>query len=167
MGVAGSGAGVAGLAAERKRQGLIRELLLHSSITDAAKAAGVSRTTAGRWLKDPEFLEQLARARENKLKTFVEELHAAAPEALRVLMNIAGDSKAEDKHRIKAARIVIEMTIKSASTDFAFLVNKHAPAALGDHAPPKPAAKDEPKNAHEDLDGMSREELEEVARGGG
>ena len=45
----------------RKLNEFIAAMLSHSSVEDAARAAGISRATGWRWLKDPPFRRVYAR----------------------------------------------------------------------------------------------------------
>jgi len=65
---------------------ILEALVEASSLTDAAKAAGVARSTLQRRLRDPAFREKLAEARSTAFSAAMTRLAAHALEAVDVLI---------------------------------------------------------------------------------
>lgn len=147
-----------------KRRALVAALLVHTSITKAAEVAGVSRNTASKWLKDPDFKAELNRARDHALKKFVEKLHRSAGDMLDVLTKIANNKAEPVDQRVKCAKAVVELALKTADEKFMGRVKKWQ-SAIGDHGDPAPAPEPkEPEPKADALAGKTREELEKIAR---
>jgi hypothetical protein len=85
-------------------------LLCHSTVKAAAKAAGISEATMGRWLKDSEFARDYERARDNVLKLATEELRMGTLAAVAVLREVMSSKKAPAASRVSAARSFLEAT---------------------------------------------------------
>jgi len=94
----------------RKRTVAIGCLLSFPTIKAAAKAAGIAEVTLGRWLKDPQFSSDYKRARERVVEMAAEQLRTGTLQAVAVLREVMGDSKAPAASRVQAARSFLECT---------------------------------------------------------
>lgn len=79
-------------------------LLTTGNVTEAAKAAGVSRKTLHAWLKQAEFAQALAEAEATALAAVARSMAVNADKATGVLLGVMGKSDTSDKDRIAAAR---------------------------------------------------------------
>lgn len=79
-----------------------------ASVTDAAAAAGIGRTTAHRRLRDPAFLEELAQVRQQMLAEGTSRLAEAMVSAVTVLETIAADETVSPAVRVAAAGRLLE-----------------------------------------------------------
>ena len=69
------------------QQKLLRALLVDPGIQPACESAGVGRTTAHSWMKDPAFTEELARQRDAVLS---EAMDSVKTHAARAMAELAG-----------------------------------------------------------------------------
>ncbi len=96
----------------RFREQAINALLSESSIEDAALKAGISKRTLLRWLKEPDFREQYAKAKENLLKLATAILARNATKAAKTLEAIfTAQPTAHQGPRVMAARATLEVAL--------------------------------------------------------
>ncbi len=76
-----------------RHQRLISALVVDPDVLAACKVAGVGRSTAHRWLRDPAFRAELARQRDAVL---VEALDSVKTHAARAMMELAGLLQSKD-----------------------------------------------------------------------
>jgi hypothetical protein len=90
---------------------LLMALACGATVEAAAQKAGVSRGTANRRLKDPEFRQRLQEVRTEMVQRTAGMLTAAAGEAVKTLLDL---QKGTVPHasRLGAARSVLEIGIK-------------------------------------------------------
>jgi phage terminase small subunit len=97
----------------RKLNGFIASLLSSPNVEAAAKAAGVSRATACRWLKDPAVQARLREARKDAMSTAMARLQEAAAGAVDCLCEVQKEGESESA-RVSAARCVLEQALRAA-----------------------------------------------------
>lgn len=93
----------------------IKALMTEPSVKKAAKAAGISEATLHRWLGEPEFSAALRRARGQLLEGVLTVLQGAAEEAVTVLREIMNEKLSPPPARVRAARSVLDLTLKARS----------------------------------------------------
>lgn len=90
----------------RKRKA-IETLLTSGDITQAARAAGVSRETLYRWLKAPDFRQGLAAGTHEALQGLSQSLLTLGAAAAKTLREALEDTTAPLAARLRAADIVL------------------------------------------------------------
>jgi hypothetical protein len=101
----------------RNQQNGLLALLCSKNIEDAAKRAGVSRMTIHRWLKDPIFMKEFRRQKEQLFLDATLHLQRSSLEAADLLVNIARDTDLPAGSRVSACRVIIEMGLKGTEFD--------------------------------------------------
>ncbi len=93
-----------------KQEKLLSALLSEKDLKAAAEKAGVSETTAWRWLKDDDFTAEYRRLRRDAVEQTAAQLQRASGEAVETLRKnlTCGNPNAE----IAAARIILEQAVK-------------------------------------------------------
>jgi hypothetical protein len=91
------------------------QALLHSNVEAAAKAAGVSRATAFRWMRDQTVLERLREARRNVMQGAMEKLQENAAKAVDNLDELQRTAESEAV-RLSASRANLEYAFKAVET---------------------------------------------------
>ncbi len=97
---------------EPKQAQLIAALLSESTVAKAAESAGVSEATAYRWMRQPEFRAELARARESVVEAALSRLRACAECAVEALREIASDPGRSDNSRMAAANRILDLVFQ-------------------------------------------------------
>lgn len=97
----------------RKQDRAILALLTSSTLSEAAKAAGIGEATLWRWLQLPDFQEAYREARRQAVNQAITRLQQATGEAVETLRNIARDDEAKDSARVTAAKVILEMAFKA------------------------------------------------------
>jgi hypothetical protein len=96
----------------RRQEQLIESLLSTDSIAQAAELTGISKSTALRWMKDPEFRQQFGRAKEDRLRVAGAILCRNAAKAALVLEEIISNpATAHESSRVAACRTILELSI--------------------------------------------------------
>ena len=95
-----------------KKRKAVEALLTKADIKKAAEAAGVSRKTLYRWLKDADFLAALAEAEAEALATLSRTLVALGDQAVAVLRDAMRDSTAPINARLRAADMVLSRLLQ-------------------------------------------------------
>lgn len=101
-----SGAGDA--MSDQRRESALCALAECSTITAAAKQAGISRTTLWSYFKDQDFCEQLRALKEARALERAETAADARRAALDTLTAVMNDSMVPPQIRISAAKILLE-----------------------------------------------------------
>jgi hypothetical protein len=93
-----------------KQEKLLSALLSEKDLRSAAEKAGVSETTAWRWLKEDDFTAEYRRLRRDAVEQAASQLQRSSGEAVETLRkNLScGNPNAE----IAAARIILEQAVK-------------------------------------------------------
>ncbi len=97
----------------RKQEMAIAALLTAPTVTDAAKAAGVSEATLARWQSDPVFAEVYRAARRQVLTQATSRLSQACSDAVDTLKTIMEDEDAPASSRVTAARAILDYSYKA------------------------------------------------------
>jgi len=90
----------------------IEQLLIHGEIQSAAVAAGVSRDSIHRWLKEPVFVAALRDAERIAIGTAARSLARLATKATTILETAMDDTAAPMSTRIRAADVVLTRLIQ-------------------------------------------------------
>ena len=90
----------------------IEQLLIHGEIQSAAVAAGVSRDSIHRWLKEPVFMAALRDAERIAIGTAARSLARLATKATGILELAMDDTAAPMSTRIRAADVVLTRLIQ-------------------------------------------------------
>lgn len=102
----------------RKQQALIVAMLEHHTMSDAIKAASVSRATAYRWLKsDPTFQRDWNDAKRETYSQAITFLTKSATVFAKVLLSIALDKDSPKTARVSAARAGLEWSTRGIETE--------------------------------------------------
>ena len=100
-----------------KHEKLLAALLSAPTIQGAAKIAGVSESTALRFLKESEFAEAYRAARREVVSHAVTQLQSACGEAVATLREVASDGDAPASSRVSAARSILETSLRAVEID--------------------------------------------------
>lgn len=103
--------------AERLREAAIIALLTAPSIEEAAKTVGVGATTIYRWMKLPQFQEELKEARRQAVSLAIGKLQRSTSAAVKVLQDVAENDEAPASARVSAAKTILEMALKAVELD--------------------------------------------------
>ena len=98
----------------RNKEKAISALLSQPSIPEAAKVVGIGERTLWRWLKLESFMESYRKARREVVQQAIALVQGGLSEAVRTLQNVLNDDKAPASARVSAARVMIDMGLKSA-----------------------------------------------------
>lgn len=88
-------------------------LLLHPTISEAAKVAGIGEATLFRWMQLPAFQESYRQAKRQAVGQAITLLQKAAGEAVETLRSVMANAEAPAAARVTAARTVLEMGLKA------------------------------------------------------
>lgn len=100
-----------------KHESLIIALLSTPDIQSAAIKAGISESTAWRWMQDDEFQAKYKAAKKQALSVAIAQLQAATGEAVQTLRDVAADSDSPASSRVSAAKSILELAIKAAEIE--------------------------------------------------
>ena len=89
----------------RKHEAAITALMTHSTMTEAATAAGIGERTLRRWLQDPGFLTAYREARRQAVDTALAQLQSLCAEAVQALRN---NLAPRGPSSVAAARAILE-----------------------------------------------------------
>ncbi len=95
----------------------LQAVLSHSTLKEAAAAAGVGDTTLWRYMNDPEFSRRLREARRGAAGHAAVRLQRGASEAVAVLRDLMTNEGAPPAARVMAARTVIDYPFRVAEMD--------------------------------------------------
>jgi phage terminase small subunit len=96
-----------------RQEQAIAGLLTASTLTEAAKHAGISEATLWRWLKREEFQVAYRAARREAVAQAVAQLQQTSGEAVQALRSIMANPAARDGARVTAARAILELALKA------------------------------------------------------
>jgi AcrR family transcriptional regulator len=96
-----------------KQERAVFELLSHPTLEDAAKAAGVNKTTLWRWLQDKDFHSAYMSARRESVKQSIARLQRYTSEAADTLHEVMTNKSASDFARVGAAKAILDYAIKA------------------------------------------------------
>jgi hypothetical protein len=88
-------------------------LLTHPTVEQAAHAASVGLRTLWTWLKDPAFAEAYRAARREAVSRALARLQQGVSNAVSTLQAITADETAPTPARVSAAKIILELAVKS------------------------------------------------------
>jgi hypothetical protein len=97
----------------QKLNEFIQALLTNPNLEDAAKAAGVSRTTGWRWRQSPNVIARLREARQQAWGHALDMLQAAGPAAVSTLRHLLSSAEAESV-RASSAKALLELSMRGA-----------------------------------------------------
>lgn len=96
----------------KKQLGLLNALVLNRSVEAAAEAAGVSKTTAYRWMRDETFATELRRVELTALNEATRSLVALNSKAIKTLEDVIDDPTASAAVRVRAATEIVGSMLK-------------------------------------------------------
>jgi phage terminase small subunit len=96
-----------------KQAAFIAALLSLPTIIAAAKAAGVTDKTARVWMRQPYMQDALRAARKQAFDAVIDSLQDSAGEAKETLRAIMSDTDAPPAVRVRAAQILLELSLQS------------------------------------------------------
>lgn len=99
------------LAKRRQEEIFLVALLEGRTIAEAAKQAGISETTAYRWLRDPDFQQRYKAAKEELVQRVLDRLIALGEAAANTLRDILTSGEGEG-NRLQAARLVLNTLLE-------------------------------------------------------
>jgi|SRR5580704_1185812 hypothetical protein len=97
----------------RKQEEAIAALLVHRSIEEAARAAGVGYKTLLRWLEVPEFQARYLLARRKAVHQAIARLQQATGAASLTILKLMTDPNVPAAVKLRAAESVIDHAIKA------------------------------------------------------
>jgi hypothetical protein len=97
----------------RKQEEAIASLLVHRSIEDAARAAGVGYKTLLRWMEIPEFQARYLLARRKAVHQAIARLQQATGAASLTILKLMTDPNVPAAVKLRAAESVIDHAIKA------------------------------------------------------
>jgi hypothetical protein len=87
------------------------------SVTEAAEQCGISRRTAGRWLKEPEVQQALRELRQDALAHSTARLTAAYGEAIAFLCGLIGSERVPLALQVQAAKAILHASARALEDD--------------------------------------------------
>ncbi len=96
-----------------KQELLLVALLATGEAKRAAEQAGVSETSAWRWLQTEAFQTRYRAARRQLVEVAMSQLQADCGAAARVLREVAEDASVLASSRVAAAKTILELSIKA------------------------------------------------------
>jgi hypothetical protein len=96
-----------------KQEQTIACLLTASSLTEAAKQAGIGERTLLRWLSQEPFQAAYRLARRELVRQAIVQVQQATGEAVETLRAVMQDAEAPASARVSAARTVLETAVKA------------------------------------------------------
>jgi phage terminase small subunit len=96
-----------------KQELLLVALLATGEAKRAAEQAGVSETSAWRWLQTEAFQTRYRQARRQLVEVAMSQLQADCGAAARVLREVAEDASVLASSRVAAAKTILELSIKA------------------------------------------------------
>ena len=96
-----------------KQAKALEALVNYDTVEGACKAAGVSKSTMYRYLKDPDFNAELKTAKRQLVNRAVLRLQQTTGDAARALAEICRDKEVPASARVSAAREILSSSIKA------------------------------------------------------
>lgn len=103
--------------AKLNRENIAMCILTTSTYEDAAKKAGVSKSTLYRLRNDKEFQDIINQVKNSMFQDTMKKAQAYSMESLEVLRTIMNDCAATDSSRVSAARTILELGLNSAEQE--------------------------------------------------
>lgn len=103
--------------AKLNRENIAMCILTTSTYEDAAKKAGVSKSTLYRLRNDKEFQDIINQVKNSMFQDTMKKAQAYSMESLEVLRTIMNDRAATDSSRVSAARTILELGLNSAEQE--------------------------------------------------
>lgn len=91
-----------------KQSQFLNALLIHPTVKEAAEAAGVSLSSAHRYLKDQEFLSKYRDVKSEIMRGVTNRVQLSATTAINTLMDVAINGKSEIA-RVQAASKILDV----------------------------------------------------------
>ena len=89
-----------------KKQAAIAALLTSPSITEAAEASGIGRSTMHRWLEDPEFKQALSAAEADAISSAVRRMIGDMSDNLSTMRDIRVSEDSSPALKLRAAALL-------------------------------------------------------------
>jgi hypothetical protein len=91
----------------------VTALLSHAGVEEAGRAAGISASTAWRWMRDPAVQARLREVRKDAMNAAMARLQEAAAGAVDCLCEVQKEGESESA-RVSAARCILEQALRAA-----------------------------------------------------
>lgn len=95
-----------------RQQRAIAALLSFPTITEAARASGISERTLYRWLKEAQFRKELTNQEAERINTAARQLVGLAESALRTINLLLSDFEVSPSVRLRTAEVVLANMIR-------------------------------------------------------
>lgn len=96
-----------------KQKQFLLALISSDSVEEACEKVNISRPTAYRYMKDPDFIEARRKAMKELLSSVTSQLQYKATRAVKVLSEIMEDDEAPHYSRVSASKILLERAYKA------------------------------------------------------
>lgn len=93
---------------ETKKRNFLEALLTSDSIKAACKKAHISRATATRYQKDPDFLAEYHKLQQKSMELTSNKIRSLATKAVATLSNVMDDDTATPTEKTRAAKIILD-----------------------------------------------------------
>ena len=97
----------------QRQEALITALLVQPTILLAAQKAGISETTATRWMKEPDFQARFTEAKQVAFCQVLVFLEQSMLGSVAVLKSIMLDTQARPTTRVQAAGKLLELALRA------------------------------------------------------
>jgi hypothetical protein len=104
---------MAGTGKQRQQDLFLSALLTQPTIAQAARRAGISDATAGRWLKDPRFQIRYADAKRQAFAEVLDYLQHSMLAAVLTLRSVLFDAQAKPTTKVLAAGKLLELGLRA------------------------------------------------------
>ena len=94
-----------------KQEQLLMAMLSEPSFEEAVRKAGIARTTAFRYKKDPIFMDEFRKLKKEMIETTTAKLQLASNTAVESLFEVSQSSKS-DLARVQASKTILEFAYK-------------------------------------------------------
>jgi len=94
-----------------KQEQLLMAMLNEPSFEEAVRKAGIARTTAFRYKKDPVFMDEFRKLKKEMIETTTAKLQLASNTAVQSLFEVSQSSKS-DLARVQASKTILEFAFK-------------------------------------------------------
>lgn len=94
-----------------KQEQLLMAMLSEPSFEEAVRKAGIARTTAFRYKKDPVFMDEFRKLKKEMIETTTAKLQLASNTAVQSLFEVSQSSKS-DLARVQASKTILEFAFK-------------------------------------------------------
>ena len=101
-----------------KQEKFIISLMSKATTEEAIKDAGINRSTAYKYLRDPEFSNEYRRIRRETMQQVTSKLQNASSIAVETLLDVMADKElSTSSSRVQASRTVLENAYKGIEMD--------------------------------------------------